>query len=164
MYRIKSSGEVKSQGEIRKMFQNTSLPKLWDSNVCDALGIDPVFESPKPEISGYTQAILNGVTQDAKGNWVQAWTVVDMFTEYTDEEGTVHTKEDQEIAYQTTVDNQAAASVRALRNNLLKETDWAGLSDVTMSAPMAEYRQALRDITSQEGFPHSIIWPTPPEH
>jgi len=32
-----------------------------------------------------------------------------------------------------------------------------------MSAEMATYRQALRDITAQEGFPHSVVWPAKPE-
>jgi hypothetical protein len=36
------------------------------------------------------------------------------------------------------------------------------LSDVTMSAAMTTYRQALRDITDQEGFPYSVTWPTKP--
>jgi hypothetical protein len=33
MYRIKSTGEIKSQGEVRKMFPNTSLPRVWDEAV-----------------------------------------------------------------------------------------------------------------------------------
>jgi hypothetical protein len=32
-----------------------------------------------------------------------------------------------------------------------------------MTTAMAEYRQALRDITSQEGFPYDVTWPTKPE-
>jgi len=53
--------------------------------------------------------------------------------------------------------------VRHHRDDLLKATDWYGLSDVTMSTEMAAYRQALRDITSQEGFPNEVTWPTEPE-
>jgi hypothetical protein len=48
MYRVRSSGEVKSQGEIRKLFPNTSLPRVWNEAVCNQLGIDPVLESPAP--------------------------------------------------------------------------------------------------------------------
>jgi hypothetical protein len=80
-YRIQSTGEVKTQGEVRRMHSNTSLPKVWDANVCTALGIDPVLAAPKPETTGYTQAVRNGATQDANGNWVQAWSVVDMFAD-----------------------------------------------------------------------------------
>jgi hypothetical protein len=55
-YRIQSTGEVKTQGEVRRMHSNTSLPKVWDANVCTALGIDPVLAAPKPDTTGYTQA------------------------------------------------------------------------------------------------------------
>ena len=55
------------------------------------------------------------------------------------------------------------AGVRTKRNALLAQTDFYALSDVTMSAEMATYRQALRDITSQDGFPDNITWPTKPE-
>jgi len=106
-YRIQSTGEVKTQGEVRRMHSNTSLPRVWDANVCLALGIDPVLEAPKPEVTGYTQAIRNGATQDANGNWVQAWTVVDMFSDYTDDEGVTHTKAEQEAAYQADLDAKA---------------------------------------------------------
>lgn len=57
---------------------------------------------------------------------------------------------------------QRAIAARLQRNELLKATDWYGLSDVTMPEDIATYRQALRDISSQEGFPHNIIWPEKP--
>lgn len=158
-YRIRSTGETKTQGEIRKIHSNTSLPRVWDSNVCDALGIDPVLEAPKPETTGYTQAIRNGVVQDAKGNWVTAWAVVDMFSDTT-EDGVTTTKAEHEAAYQARLDAEAATSIRTQRDTLLKETDWYGLSDVTMPAEIATYRQALRDIPAQDGFPHNVVWPT----
>ena len=52
---------------------------------------------------------------------------------------------------------------RKHRNDLLKETDFYVLSDVTMSYEMTAYRQALRDLPAQEGFPDNISWPTKPE-
>jgi hypothetical protein len=52
---------------------------------------------------------------------------------------------------------------RTKRNALLAETDWMALSDVTLSAGWVAYRQALRDVTAQAGFPHSVVWPTKPE-
>ena len=36
------------------------------------------------------------------------------------------------------------------------------MSDVTMATDMATYRQALRDITGQEGFPNEVTWPVEP--
>ena len=53
--------------------------------------------------------------------------------------------------------------VRTERDILLKETDVWALSDRTMTAEQTAYRQALRDITDQVGFPTDITWPTKPE-
>jgi hypothetical protein len=61
MYRIKSTGEIKTQGEVRRMFPNTSLPRVWDEAVCNHLGIDPIFESPTPTTTRYQIAHKNGV-------------------------------------------------------------------------------------------------------
>ena len=163
-FRIQSTGEVKTQGEVRRMHSNTSLPKVWDANVCTALGIDPVLAAPKPDTTGYTQAIRNGATQDANSNWVTAWSVVDMFADTT-EDGVTTTKAEHETAYQAQLDATAAKSVRTQRDAKLAETDWTGMSDVTMAADMATYRQALRDITAHSDFPNleDSDWPTKPE-
>ena len=165
-YRIKETGQILSQGQVRKLHSNTSLPRVWDANVCSALGIDPVLEAPKPEVTGYTQAVRNGVTQDAKGNWVQAWSVVDMFQDYTDDEGVTHTKADQEAAYQADLDAKAAESVRTQRDAKLAESDWMVIKSaetgIALAAEWATYRQALRDIPSQAGFPNKVTWPVEP--
>jgi hypothetical protein len=165
-YRVQSSGEVLTQGQIRKLNSNTSLPRVWDANVCAALGIDPVLAAPKPEVTGYTQAVRNGATQDANGNWVQEWSVVDMFQDYTDDEGVTHTKADQEATYQADLDAKAAESVRTQRDAKLAESDWMVIKSaetgIALAAEWATYRQALRDITQQDGFPNEIDWPAEP--
>lgn len=52
------------------------------------------------------------------------------------------------------------------RDTLLAGSDWTQLADVpltaTKKAQWATYRQALRDIPSQPGYPGSVTWPTPP--
>ena len=162
-YRVRATGEVKSQGQIRNDNKNMSLPKVWNANVCDALGVDPVLAAPAPAPSGdYKSVVRNGVVQDANGNWVQAWVEREMFTEYTDDEGNVQTVDAQKTAYDTKKNNELATVERAERDRLLKETDHYGLSDVTMSAEMTTYRQALRDVPQQDGFPSTITWPTKP--
>ena len=55
-----------------------------------------------------------------------------------------------------------AESARAKRDYLISQTDWWALSDSTMTADQSVYRQALRDITSQSGFPSTINWPVKP--
>ena len=162
-YRIRSTGEVKTQGQIRNDNKNMSLPKVWNANVCDALGVDPVLAAPAPDPSdSYKSVVRNGVVQDANGNWVQAWVEREMFTEYTDDEGNVQTVDAQKTAYDTLKSNELATTERAERDRLLKETDHYGLSDVTMSDAMTTYRQALRDVPQQSGFPSTITWPEKP--
>lgn len=59
---------------------------------------------------------------------------------------------------------QAERNVRFRRNDLLADTDWTQVADAPVDqAAWAEYRQALRDITAQDGFPNSVTWPTKPE-
>jgi hypothetical protein len=162
-YRIRATGEVKFKNQIRLDNKNMSLPNVWTANVCDALGIDPVLAAPAPEPSAaYKAVVRNGVVQDAKGNWVQAWVEREMFTEYTDDNGDVQTVAAQKTAYDTENNATLAAGARDKRDGLLKETDHYGLSDVTMSDDMKTYRQALRDVPQQTDFPSTISWPTKP--
>ena len=67
-----------------------------------------------------------------------------------------------EAAWAAGADDRTAEKVRRKRNAILKSSDWMANSDVTMSDEWRTYRQALRDITSQEGFPNDITWPTEP--
>jgi len=60
------------------------------------------------------------------------------------------------------VTNQTEEQIRMERDRLLEETDFYALPDVTMSAEMTTYRQALRDLPAQEGFPDTITWPNKP--
>jgi hypothetical protein len=53
--------------------------------------------------------------------------------------------------------------IRSERNQLIAATDWWATSDRTMTAEETAYRQALRDVPSQAGFPADVTWPTKPE-
>ena len=57
-----------------------------------------------------------------------------------------------------------ASQIRQERNTLLSDCDWTQVSDAPVNqAAWQTYRQALRDITAQAGFPYSVEWPTKPE-
>lgn len=57
-----------------------------------------------------------------------------------------------------------AQEVRAERTQLLKDSDWTQVADAPVDkAAWATYRQALRDVPSQAGFPWDVQWPTQPE-
>lgn len=145
------------------MHPNVSLPKVWNTNVNKTFKIDPVLASPKPSPTSDDKVVVrNGAEQDANGNWVQAWTEVDRFTEYTDNDGNVITVQAQKDALNAADNALEAANARITRDELLKATDFYALSDVTLSSEMATYRQLLRDVPEQDGFPNNISWPTKP--
>ena len=62
-------------------------------------------------------------------------------------------------------DEQLDYSHKVRRNELLIQSDWTQLPDVpqTVKDKWAEYRQSLRDITKQSGYPKYIVWPSQPE-
>lgn len=149
-----ATGMPKTKVQIINENKNISLPRVWTEDILELLGVANV-EKTQPEVSKYELAIRDGI-EEIDGVWKEKWIVQSKFIEYTDENGILHTIAEQENA-------AANEEVRSIRNILLKETDWTALSDVTMSAEMATYRQALRDITAQEGFPNEVIWPVKPQ-
>ncbi len=80
--------------------------------------------------------------------------------QFTEDEET--TRDAEEQAWADAADTRSAVQVREERDALLTATDWMGNSDVTMSDGWTNYRQALRDLPAQSGFPNSITWPTKP--
>ena len=167
-YRNRTTGAVNTQGEIRRSMPNTSLPRVWTSSICDSLGIDPVLAAPAPAASGeYKVVSRNGVTQDANGNWVEAYVERDMFADYVDEDGVTVTKASQEEAYTARKDAEAATAARAERDKLIASCDWMAIkafeAGTGVATEWATYRQALRDVSAQTGFPNDITWPTQPE-
>ena len=72
----------------------------------------------------------------------------------------------EEAAWSAGAFDRAMADLRQRRNNLLKDTDFYALSDVTMSADMTTYRQNLRDLTnglSTVAYVNAVVYPTKPE-
>jgi len=119
-YRYRSTGEVKTQGQIRSDHPNTSLPKVWTETTCDGLGIDPVLESPQPAPSSdYKVVVRDGVEQDANSNWVYAWTERDMFTEYTEEVTEDGVTTTNVVTVQAQIDAYEAAALAKKREGLV---------------------------------------------
>jgi len=80
--------------------------------------------------------------------------------QFTVAEESARDAEDQ--AWSAGADTRAAAQVREERDDKLAVCDWMANSDVTMSDQWTTYRQALRDVPAQAGFPNSITWPVVP--
>ena len=106
MYRVKSTGEIKSQGEVRSMYPNTSFPSQWTPALVEELGLDPVFESPTPTTTRYQTAYKDGVEQDAQGRWLWKWSISEM-----DDEA------------KASKDAEQAKSIRATRDARLSGSD-----------------------------------------
>jgi len=65
-----------------------------------------------------------------------------------------------------TVESKAIADVSSKRNKLLYQTDWTQIPNnpltIQQQTSWATYRQQLRDVSSQQGYPYNVVWPTPP--
>ena len=146
--RLRATGQTMLEDELRRWAKENNGPS-WDrttDEVLEALGADVVFEGPQAQPTRYQIAYRDGVEQ-MDGKWFTKYSVADL-----DAEG---------IAAK---DAEQAKSVREQRNQKLKDSDWTQVADAPVDqAAWATYRQALRDIPSQQGFPWDVQWPTQPE-
>jgi len=139
-------------GDLRRENPNTSFPKKIGDAILADQSIFHVMPETQPEYDPLVQALVRdpephnnetAVNEETgetykTGRWVIGYTVVNKPLD------------------------QAEDAVRNKRDRLLSDTDWMALSDNAMTPEWASYRQALRDITAQEGFPYSVTWPTKP--
>ena len=72
----------------------------------------------------------------------------------------------EQAAWATGANDRKAVEVRAERNTKLAATDWTQTADVPQAVKDSYvlYRQALRDVPTQEGFPWTIVWPVAPQY
>ena len=155
--RIRETGAVMYEGEFRKLFPNTSMPQQLTEALINDFGADVVFEGP--QASGgtvYQYSQRDGVEQ-IEGKWYTKYVLGPVFT---DGETTAA---EQEAAYKAIKDAEQASAVRQTRSDKLADCDWTQVADSPVDkAVWATYRQALRDITTQSGFPWSVTWPDAP--
>jgi len=161
--RIRESGAVVTEQEFRAMFPNTGFPVQLTEAIINDFGGDVVLEGP--QASGgtvYQYSQRQGVEQ-IDDKWFTKYVLGPLFEDYTKEDGTVITAAEAEAAYKVMKDEEQAKSVRQQRGEKLKETDWTQVADAPVDKALwAAYRQALRDVTTQEGFPWDITWPKEP--
>jgi sRNA-binding protein len=71
----------------------------------------------------------------------------------------------KETEWAAGTNDRKAAKVREERNTKLASTDWTQTADVPQAVKdsYVTYRQALRDISNQSGFPNEITWPVEPQ-
>ena len=68
----------------------------------------------------------------------------------------------KKAAWAAGANDRMAAQVRAERSAKLAATDWTQGADTPQATKdkYAPYRQALRDVPAQAGFPNTVVWPT----
>ena len=161
--RLRSNGQVMYEAEFRAYTKANGGPS-WDTTtteVLEALGADVVFEGPQATggtIYQYSQA--SGVEQ-VDGKWYTKYILGPVFADTTDETGNVTTAIEHETEYKASKDAEQATNVRNQRTQLLSDSDWTQIADSTADkTAWATYRQALRDVPLQAGFPWTIDWPT----
>jgi hypothetical protein len=136
--------------DLKKENPKTSFPKVLTDDLLSSYGIYKVVYGTQPSINEATHKIVAD-SQPSLVRWVR-WTISFTSTALSASE-------------QAAADEDASEKNRRTRNDrLLIETDFYALSDVTMSAEMTAYRQALRDITAHANWPHlnDEDWPTKP--
>lgn len=131
--------------ELRKLFPDCSIP----DNVLELGDWIGYFPSPMPEFSTLTHICHEVSPEAVDGVLTQAWSIspLDPLTASVN------------LASMRT---DVAASVRTKRDRLLSQTDWRFRTDMTPSREWVDYCQALRDVPSQSGFPHMVVWPKQP--
>jgi hypothetical protein len=142
---IAKIGDTIEVGDYRQLFPNTSFPASGPSsqfmvdNGCLPVNLFKDHDRMTQKLSQVAPYVENN----------EVFTVqVESLTE-------------DEIASAT---SSKASQMRSNRNRLLADCDWTQISDATVDkAIWATYRQELRDISSQVGFPWEITWPTQPE-
>ena len=125
--------------ELRREHSHTSFPAPMPRDILELYGVFDVALDPMPSVDRTVHTVRQkDMPELVAGRWRLGW----------------------DVSQKSEAD--ASAAIRAIRDDKLRSTDWAALQDVTMSEEMATYRQALRDVPQQDGFPYNVVWPTQP--
>ena len=160
--RYKPDGQVITLHEFRVLFQHEgvmSIPNLSEEYI-NGKEYDIVFEGPQATPTNqYEYSMQQGIEQKEDGKWYTKYVLGPIFTD-TEEASAA----DQEAAYRARKDAEHAIVIRNTRNQKLRDCDWTQVADAPIDkTAWANYRQALRDITTQTGFPWNVQWPDQPE-
>jgi hypothetical protein len=138
---IKVINGVVSQYSIKQLKAdnpNVCFPKNISASILSSYDVYEYIDDAEPSYNEDTHSINESYVYELDNKWHKTKTVVQL------SEGV------------------AARNIRRTRDSLIAQTDWLGASDVTMSTEWSTYRQALRDIPQQSGFPFNVTYPTNP--
>ena len=160
--RNKTTGDVISTSQFKGLYPNTSFPKPMTVEVYESFGYDSVLNGPAATVTAPYEVSQESGIEEVDGKWFTKFIVGPVFTDTKDEDGKTVTAAANEAAYKANVDARQAATVRTDRDRKLAECDWTQTNDspVKDESKWTTYRQALRDVPTQSGFPHTVTWPT----
>lgn len=149
MYAKLNNGQLQKYpytlGMLRKDHSNVSFPKVMTDEIFAQFNVVRVTPTPRPEYDHTKE--FNVTVEQVNGAWVEKWVATDVSAE--------------EIAQRTA---DQANNVRSERNQKISDCDWTQLPDAPVdSVAWSVYRQSLRDVPLQTGFPWNVVWPTHPE-
>jgi len=155
--RIRATGQVLLQHEWEKWVAQTYAKSLSGitEEVVNRFDSDIVFEGPQASGGTVYQYSQRDGVEELEGKWYTKYILGPVFTG--------DTAAADEVAYKASKDAEQAKSIRTSRTEMLKDCDWTQIADSTADkTAWATYRQALRDVPSQAGFPWTIAWPETP--
>jgi hypothetical protein len=159
--RVKATGAVMYESEFRAYIKNTSGAS-WNETtdeILQSLGADVVFEGAQATGGTVYQYSQRDGVEEVGGKWYTKYILAPVFTDNEDA-----TAAEQEATYKAMKDEEFATNARSQRDKLLAESDWTQVIDAPVNQEAwAAYRQALREVPEQEGFPVTITWPVKPE-
>ena len=163
--RVRSTGAVMYESEWKAYMKQTTGKNFGrlDEATLDTYGSDIVFEGPQATGGTVYQYSQRSGVEQIDGKWYTKYILGPVFTDTT-EDGVTTTAAEHEAEYKARKDAEQGVNVRTQRDTKLAESDWTQARDVTLAndADWQTYRQALRDVPTQEGFPWSVTWPEQP--
>lgn len=166
--RIKETGQVMFWNEFRDLLLEQNPSELitvapQTQEWLSAHGADMILEGPQASGGTVYQFSQRSGVEEINGQWFTKYILGPIFTDQTIN-GSIKTAAEQGVEYKALKDAEQAKIMRTERNKLLAESDWTQLPDAPVDVvAWTTYRQALRDISNQEGFPWNIVWPAKPE-
>ena len=164
--RIRATGQVLLQHEWEKWVAQTYAKSLSgiSEEAVNRFESDVVFEGPQASSGTVYQYSQRDGVEQLDGKWYTKYILGPVFTDRAAEgDQPAQTAAEQETAYKEMKDAEQAKSVRASRTQKLSDSDWTQIADSTADkTAWATYRQQLRDITDQAGFPWTVTWPDAP--